>query len=181
MRRWSRQHQQGERAAGVRGERKPARYYVVEAAGLPHLADDRGERAAAQRLLHGPQDVAHACRRHGDEALGLKADLVEAEPVRVAAFAQAHVFGDPQHRTARPLGRKRKREAGGGRDLRFAGGRDLVQDTHGQAAAQNLVDCKNADPLGRGMLERGAFALDRHDRPAQGIELAAAAPGVANA
>ncbi len=179
LRRWPRQKQQGKPTARGRGERKPARRYVVEAARLPYFADDRRKRAAVQRLLHRPQHVTHAGSRHGDEALRLKSDLIEAEPVGLAALPQPHVLGDPQHRTPGPAGRESNREAGGGGHIRLACGRDLVEGAQGQAAAQNLVNGDNAERLCASIPERSPFSLDRRDRPAQGAQVAAAPLGAA--
>lgn len=62
---------------------------------MAQFADHGGDGAAAQRLLHRPQQVAGSRGGHRQQALGEKSEGIETGPVGRAAFGERHVLGDP--------------------------------------------------------------------------------------
>lgn len=175
-----RAQQQGGPPPVSRGEREPTARYVVDGIGFADFAQHRADRAAVQRLLHGPQHVARVCGRHQQHGVGVKAHLFDAGAIGDSAFALGHVFGDPQHRTpCGGAGGERKREAGGARGLRLAGGEDLVQRRARKAAAQRRIDGGKAErqPAG-GLLQRFGPSFERADGAPQALPHVAFAGGL---
>ncbi len=125
--------QQGERAAAPAWPAASESRRVATRSAPPRISPITAPtRAAAQRLFHHPEHVARFRRRHRQQFFRRQAERVEAGTMRRAAFAQRHVFGDPQRRLALPR-RQREGKAGRRRHVALARRGDLVQGAAGQA------------------------------------------------
>ena len=147
--------QNGKRAALRRGERQPPHRHRVDDA-VPPLADHRAHRAAAQRLLHRPQQIARPRRGDRQQALGGKAESFKTAAMRRTAFGERHVLGDPAHAGVFTCGEP-QREPRRRREMRLACRGDLVQRAARKAAAEHFIDAGNAERKAAGFAEAGGF------------------------
>ncbi len=127
------------------------------------FADHGADRAAAQRLLHRPQEIAGASHGDGKQAFGCKAEQVETAAIKRTAFGECHRLGDPADACSL-LRRQPQRETSRRRDMRLARRGDLMQRAAEEAAAERCVDAVDAERkaarLARdGGLFQGAQAL----------------------
>ncbi len=160
------------RVAGCGREREAACGHLVDARPA-QLADHHADGAAAQRLLHRPQHVASARGGDHDQPFGREADLMQAGSIGQAVLCERQILGDPdrilsRHDVAR---RQRQYEAAGGRDLRLACGRNLVQRAAGEPAAKSVVDQRNPKrERGSALAGNTGCRFGRAQRPAQPLD-----------
>ena len=132
----------------------------------PHLADDKGWRAAFQRLLHRPQQRRRVGRAHENQALHRQPQRRQPRPVQRASLARAKIVGDderarPPRRRAKKARADRQREAHRRRAIAWGCRGDLMQPVARQPAAQRRVKrMRQRQPERRARAHRPA--IDRH-------------------
>jgi len=109
---------------------------------VTQFADHGIDGAAAQSLLHRPQQIAAVAGGDRQQPLGREVEGIEARAVQRATFGERHVLGDPADAAAC---RQSERKAGRGGEMGFAGRRDFMQRAACQAAAERLIDGRNAE------------------------------------
>jgi hypothetical protein len=128
------------------------------------IADDGGNRAGLQRLLHGPQQAGGLGQRHGDEALAGKPQPLQPVAVEPAMFALMRREAAPEERAAllrvaQAAKCQGEREAHGGRLVAIGARRHVMK-----AGALQALRGKMAVGLGEPQEPGGAF-------PARALEL----------
>ena len=142
----------------ARGQRKtPCRCEIGHRAVGAEFGDDTGERTAAQRLLHRPQPIDRFGHAEHQQVRRGKSKQIEAGAVRPATLGRRVVRGDPEDLTAATTcpGSNRCGKAAGGGEMHRCGGRNLMQGSADQPAAEHGVD-------GRGKADQAL--LDRQPR-----------------
>ena len=108
------------------------------------FADHGADRAAAQCLLHRPQQIAVVRCDNGEQAFGCKAEQVETAAVKLAAFGECHLPDDPADACSL-LRRQPQCKTSRCREMRLTGCGDLMQRAAGEAAAERCVDAVDAE------------------------------------
>jgi hypothetical protein len=115
-------------AAGLGGKLQPP---AGREADSRDLAQDGGGCAAAQALLHRPQEIGLVARMGKDQAPGLEAKANEAGAMQIAGIESGARAQAPQHPTR--VARQPRRQ-GRGKTIRRLTPHDLVQAAARQAA-----------------------------------------------
>jgi len=101
-------NEQSRRPPFSRRKQKTARNGKIVAAQAPRLADDDGERARAQRLLHRGKQREGVGRAHEDEPIEIEPERREPRPIGDAEFAAGEVLGRNEAHGAASLQKSRR-------------------------------------------------------------------------
>ena len=103
-------HQRGRRPASRRQQQPARRGEAIKLGDAPEFADDGGERATFERLLHRPQQGAPVGRIDEEEPLAVEAESGETRPIERAGLAGAEFLVNDQDGAARPGGAESRGE-----------------------------------------------------------------------